>query len=53
MSQDNVELVRQAYEAFDSDLDALLQLLDPEIEWLSPSDSIEPGHRRGPRQRER
>jgi len=47
MSQENVELVRQAYEVFDSDLDALLRLLDPEIEWVSPSDSIEPGSRHG------
>ena len=47
MSQENVELVRQAYEVFDSDLDALLRLLDAEIEWVSPSDSIEPGSRHG------
>ena len=47
MSQENVELVRRAYKAFDSDLDALLRLLDPEIEWVSPSDSIEPGSRHG------
>ena len=47
MSQQNVELIRRAYEAFDTDLDALLRLLDPAIEWVSPSDSIEPGHRRG------
>ena len=32
---------------FDSDLDALLRLLDAEIEWVSPSDSIEPGSRHG------
>ena len=48
MSQaSNVELVRHAYEAFDSDLDALLRLLDPQIEWVSPGDSIEPGTRHG------
>ena len=47
MSQQNVELIRRACEAFDTDLDALLRLLDPAIEWVSPSDSIEPGHRRG------
>ncbi len=47
MSQENVELVRQAYEAFDSDLEALLRVLDPAIEWVSPSDAIEPGVRRG------
>jgi ketosteroid isomerase-like protein len=47
MSQENVEVVRRAYEAFDVDLDALLRLLDPAIEWVSPSDAIEPGLRRG------
>jgi ketosteroid isomerase-like protein len=31
----------------DTDLDALLLLLDPAIEWVSPSDSLEPGQRRG------
>ena len=49
MSQENVEIVRRAYEAFDSDLEALLGLLDPAIEWVSPSDAIEPGLRRGHR----
>src|SRR5437899_12517346 len=43
----NVELIQRAYETFDTDVDALLRLLDPAIEWVSPSDSIEPGHRRG------
>jgi ketosteroid isomerase-like protein len=47
MSQSNVGLIRRAYEAFDTDLDALLRLLDPAIEWVSPGDSIEPGHRHG------
>ena len=47
MSQANVELVQRAYEAFDTDLEALLRSLDPAIEWVSPSDSIEPGHRQG------
>jgi ketosteroid isomerase-like protein len=47
MSRQNVERVRRAYEVFDTDLDALLRLLDPAIEWVSPSDSIEPGARRG------
>jgi ketosteroid isomerase-like protein len=49
MSQENVGLIRRAYEVFDTDLDALLRLLDPGIEWVSPSDSIEPGHRHGHR----
>ena len=47
MSDENVELIRRAYEAFDTDLDELLRLLDPAVEWVSPSDSIEPGRRRG------
>ena len=47
MSRENVELVRQAYDAFDRDLEALLRLLDPGIEWVSPNDAIEPGVRRG------
>jgi ketosteroid isomerase-like protein len=42
-----VELVRRAYEVFDSDLAALLRLVDPAIEWISPSDAIEPGPRHG------
>src|SRR5919201_561027 len=44
---ENVEVVRRAYEVFDTDLDALLGLLDPAIEWISPSDALEPGLRRG------
>ena len=47
MGGDNVELVRRAYEVFDSDLEALLKLLDPSVEWVSPSDALEPGTRRG------
>jgi uncharacterized protein len=34
MSQENVEIARRAYEAFNRrDFDGLLDLLDPEIEW--------------------
>jgi ketosteroid isomerase-like protein len=47
VSRENVQLVRRAYEVFDTDLDALLRLLDPAIEWVSPRDAIEPGVRRG------
>lgn len=47
MGQEHLDLVTRAYEAFDADLDALLPLLDPEIEWVSPADAIEPGVRRG------
>ena len=47
MGRENLELVRRAYEVFDTDLDALLLLVDPSIEWVSPSDALEPGTRRG------
>jgi ketosteroid isomerase-like protein len=47
MSQENVEVVRRAYAVFDNDLDRLLVLLDPAVEWISPSDAIEPGVRYG------
>jgi ketosteroid isomerase-like protein len=43
LSQDNVELVRRAYAAFDEDLDKLLALIDPDVHWVSPPDAIEPG----------
>jgi ketosteroid isomerase-like protein len=32
---------------FDKDLDRLLALLDPAVEWVSQSDAIEPGIRHG------
>jgi ketosteroid isomerase-like protein len=47
MSRENVALVRQAYEVFDVDLDSLLGMLDPTIEWVSSSDALEPGSRNG------
>ena len=47
MSQENVEIVRHAYAVVDTDLDRLLALLDPAVEWISPSDAIEPGVRHG------
>jgi ketosteroid isomerase-like protein len=47
MSGENVGVVRRAYEVFDTDVDSLLRLLDPAIEWISPSDALEPGLRRG------
>src|SRR5437764_654873 len=47
MSQENLEIVRRAYAVFDKDLDRLLALLDPTVEWISPSDAIEPGVRYG------
>ena len=47
MSQENVEVVRRAYAVFDTDLNRLLAVLDPAVEWISPSDAIEPGVRHG------
>ena len=49
MSQRNLALVRRAYELFDTDLEGLLALVDPEIEWVSPHSAIEPGPRHGHR----
>jgi len=40
MSEANVELVRQAYEAFQRDgIDGILPFLDEKIEWRNPEDS--------------
>lgn len=37
MSDNNVDVVRSAYEAFGrGDIDALLDTLDPNIEWITP-----------------
>jgi ketosteroid isomerase-like protein len=51
--QQNVELVRQGYEAFGrGDIDRLLSLFDDNIEWVSPGPSDLPtaGTRRGRQQ---
>jgi ketosteroid isomerase-like protein len=46
MSQENVELVRRGYDAFNSDgLEAILDLLDPEIEWGTPEQATETDYR--------
>jgi ketosteroid isomerase-like protein len=47
MAEAGAALVRRAYEVFDTDLDGLLKLLDPEIDWVSPAEGIEPGPRHG------
>jgi ketosteroid isomerase-like protein len=47
MASTNVNLVRRAYAVFDRDLDRLLALLDPAVEWISPRDAIEPGVHHG------
>jgi len=44
MSQENVELMREAYNAFDrGEANVLFELMDPEIEWKSLEDT-EPKH---------
>ncbi len=40
-------VARRIYEVFDSDLEALLALVAPDIAWVSPEDAIEPGARFG------
>ena len=42
MSHEDVEVVRQTIEAFNRDgLDAALEYLDPEVEWLAPPEWLE------------
>lgn len=48
MSQQNVELVRKAYEALArQDIDTLVELLDPEVEFRNPDYAMEAGTRHG------
>jgi ketosteroid isomerase-like protein len=40
MSQENVEIVRQAYDAYNREgIDGILGYLDPDVEWRNPTDS--------------
>jgi uncharacterized protein len=42
------ELLRGAYEAYSrGEVDAVLELLDPDVEWVPPSSSLEPHPLRG------
>jgi uncharacterized protein len=48
MSQENVEIVRRAIEAYERDgLDGSLAYYDPEVEWTSTGAYIEPATYRG------
>jgi ketosteroid isomerase-like protein len=49
MSQENVEIVRSAYEDgwFDKDPERLLEHADEDVEYANPPEAIEPGTRRG------
>ena len=49
MPQDNVERVRQAYEALSrQDTNSLIGLLDPAVEFRNPEYAMETGTRHGP-----
>src|SRR5436190_15164960 len=46
MSQENVEIVRSAYEAFNrGDIDAVVENYDAEIEWIEPGGGNAPSGR--------
>src|SRR3954469_21169404 len=40
MSRENVELVREAFDAYNREgIDGILRFLDPDVEWRNPADS--------------
>jgi ketosteroid isomerase-like protein len=44
MSQENVEIVRQAFEAFNrGDLEGVVDVCDPAVEWFPPKELPSPG----------
>ena len=48
MSQENVEIVRRAFDAWNRrDLDTLIAAADPGIEYVNAPTAVEPGTRRG------
>jgi ketosteroid isomerase-like protein len=48
MSQENVEIVRRIYATWaPGSSPSESNLLDPDIEWVNPSDALEPGTRKG------
>jgi len=48
MSQENVEVVRRIYASWTpGSSPAESNVLDPDIEWVNPSDALEPGTRAG------
>jgi ketosteroid isomerase-like protein len=51
MSQENVEVVRSLYQAWQRDgFGVVPELMDPAIEWVNPPYAVEPGIRRGYRE---
>ena len=48
MSQENIEIVRRLYDAWNRrDEEELVALSDPEAEWVNSPTAVEPGTRRG------
>ena len=48
MSQENVEVVRELFDAVSrDDIEAALRLVRPDGEWVNPDNAMEPGTRRG------
>jgi ketosteroid isomerase-like protein len=48
MSQENVEIVRDVMNAWnDQDVEGILALADPEVEYVNSPTAVEPGTRRG------
>jgi ketosteroid isomerase-like protein len=48
MSQENVEIVKRLYEAWQRDgFGVVPDLMHPDIEWVNPAYAVEPGTRRG------
>jgi ketosteroid isomerase-like protein len=49
MSEENLQLVREGFVAMErGDVEALVAISDPEVEWINPEYAVEPGTRRGP-----
>jgi ketosteroid isomerase-like protein len=49
MSHQNVETIRRGYDAFNrGDLDAVVELMGPDFEWLPPQRSLTAGTYQGP-----
>jgi ketosteroid isomerase-like protein len=48
MSRENVEIAHRVLEAWNRrDAEAILELADPEIEYVNPPEAVEPGTRQG------
>jgi ketosteroid isomerase-like protein len=48
MSEENLEIVRSALDAWNrQDVEGLVALADPDVEWVNAPDAVEPGTRKG------